>query len=105
MPWHGSSQPDSLTGAENTSLLSEVVPNFNVAPYLFVVQPAGTLSEIVNRLSAAIQIVMAPEEFALTALRQGAVRGYATPAQLAMDMTRETARCSGLIREKKISGE
>jgi tripartite-type tricarboxylate transporter receptor subunit TctC len=97
--------PTRLAGTESISVLSEVVPNFNVAPYLFVLQPAGTPADIVNKLSAAIKSVMTPEEFSQTAMRQGAVRGYSTPAQLAREMSQESARWSRLIREQKITAE
>ncbi len=97
--------PTRLAGTEGISLLSEVVPNFSVSPYLFVVQPTGTPLDIVNKLSAAIKSVMASEDFAQTAMRQGAVRGYATPEQLAREMAQETASWSRLIREQKISSD
>ncbi len=97
--------PTRLPGTESISLLSDVVPNFNVAPYLFVVSPAGTPTDLVSKLSETIRSVMANDDLAQTALRQGAVRGYASPAQLSRDMAQETVRWSRLIREQNIKAE
>ncbi len=97
--------PTRLPGTEGISVLSDVVPNFNVAPYLFAVLPAGTPVDIVNKLSETIRSVMAVDDLAQTALRQGAVRGYATSAQLSRDMAQEIARWSRLIREQKITAD
>lgn len=97
--------PTRLAGTEDISVLSEVVPNFNVAPYLFVVQPAGTPADIVSKLSTVIKNIMAPDEFAQAAARGGAVRGYATNTQLAREMAQESARWARLIRDQQIKGD
>lgn len=97
--------PTRLPGTESISLLSDVVPNFNVAPYLFVVAPAGTPADVVSKLSETLRSVMANDDLAQTALRQGAVRGYANAAQLSREMAQETARWSRLIRDQKITAD
>jgi tripartite-type tricarboxylate transporter receptor subunit TctC len=89
-------------GAEGISSLSDVMQNFNVAPNLFVVQPAGTPAELVNRLSATIKTIMESEEFSQTVIRQGVVSAYAPPTQLSNDWKQETAQWTRLIREQKI---
>ncbi len=97
--------PTRLPGTESISLLSDVVPNFNVAPYLFVVAPAGTPADVVSKLSETLRSVMANDDLAQTALRQGAVRGYANAAQLSREMAQETVRWSRLIRDQKITAD
>jgi tripartite-type tricarboxylate transporter receptor subunit TctC len=97
--------PNKLAGTEGISALSEVVPKFDVSPYLFLLLPAGTASDIANKLSAAVKLVMAADDFSATAMRQGAIASYAPPAQLSREMTQETERWSRLIREQKITAE
>lgn len=94
-----------LEGVENVPPLADALPGFDVAPRIFVLAPAGTPSEIVDRLSAAVKTVLDTPEAAAAAAAQGTLRAYATPAQLGKDMVEETARWKRIIAEQHIVAE
>jgi tripartite-type tricarboxylate transporter receptor subunit TctC len=94
-----------LEGVEGVAPLADAVPGFDVAPRIFVLAPAGTPNEIVDKLSAAVKAVLDAPETAAAAAAQGTLRAYATPAQLGKDMADETARWKRIIAEQRIVAE
>jgi tripartite-type tricarboxylate transporter receptor subunit TctC len=94
-----------LDGVEGVAPLADAVPGFDVAPRIFVLAPAGTPNEIVDKLSAAVKAVLDAPETAAAAAAQGTLRAYATPAQLGKDMADETARWKRIIAEQRIVAE
>ncbi|SEA38511.1 tripartite tricarboxylate transporter substrate binding protein [Variovorax sp. YR216] len=94
-----------LEGAEDVAPLSDALPGFDVAPRLFVLAPAGTPDDIVERLSAAVKNVLDTPEAAGAAAAQGMLRAYAGPAQLRSALNDETARWKGIIADQRIVAE
>jgi tripartite-type tricarboxylate transporter receptor subunit TctC len=94
-----------LEGVEGVAPLADAVPGFDVAPRIFVLAPAGTPNEIIDKLSAAVKAVLDAPETAAAAAAQGTLRAYATPAQLGKDMADETARWKRIIAEQRIVAE
>jgi tripartite-type tricarboxylate transporter receptor subunit TctC len=94
-----------LEGVEGVAPLADAVPGFDVAPRIFVLAPAGTPNEIVDKLSAAVKAVLDAPETAAAAAAQGTLRAYATPAQLGKGMADETARWKRIIAEQRIVAE
>jgi tripartite-type tricarboxylate transporter receptor subunit TctC len=91
-----------LEGAESVPPLADALPGFDVAPRIFVLAPAGTPNEIVDKLSAAVKSVLDTPEAGTAAAAQGTLRAYATPAQLGKDMAAETARWKKIIADQHI---
>ena len=94
-----------LEGAESVPPLADALPGFDVAPRIFVLAPAGTPDEIVDRLSAAVKTVLDTPEAGAAAAAQGTLRAYATPPQLGKDMAEETKRWQRIIAEQNIVAE
>ncbi|MEJ8810970.1 tripartite tricarboxylate transporter substrate-binding protein [Variovorax ureilyticus] len=94
-----------LEGAEDVAPLSDALPGFDVAPRLFVLAPAGTPDDIVERLSTAVKNVLDTPEAATAAAAQGMLRAYAGPAQLRSALSDETARWKGIIADQRIVAE
>ncbi|MGJ7528097.1 Bug family tripartite tricarboxylate transporter substrate binding protein [Variovorax sp. GB1P17] len=94
-----------LEGAESVAPLADALPGFDVAPRIFVLAPAGTPNDIVERLSAAVKTVLDTPEAGAAAAAQGTLRAYATPAQLGKDMAEESARWKRIITEQRIVAE
>jgi tripartite-type tricarboxylate transporter receptor subunit TctC len=91
-----------LEGAESIAPLADALPRFDVAPRIFVLAPAGTPNEIVDRFSAAVKTVLDAPDAGTAAAAQGTLRAYATPAQLGKDMAEETVRWKRIITEQRI---
>lgn len=94
-----------LEGADNVAPLASALPGFDVAPRIFLLAPAGTPDEIVDKLSAAVKAVLDTPEAATTAAAQGTLRAYSTPDQLRKDMKDETARWKRTIADQHITME
>ncbi len=91
-----------LEGAESIAPLADALPGFDVAPRIFVLAPAGTPNEIVDRFSAAVKTVLDAPDAGTAAAAQGTLRAYATTAQLGKDMAEETVRWKRIITEQRI---
>jgi tripartite-type tricarboxylate transporter receptor subunit TctC len=87
---------------DNVPPLADALPGFDVAPRIFVLAPAGTPIDIVDRLSSAVKSVLDTPEAGTAAAAQGTLRAYATPAQLGKDMAEETTRWKRIITEQHI---
>lgn len=94
-----------LEGAESVAPLADALPGFDVAPRIFMLAPAGTPNEIVDKLSAAVKTVLELPETGAAAAAQGTLRAYATPAELARDMAAENTRWKRIITEQHIVAE
>jgi tripartite-type tricarboxylate transporter receptor subunit TctC len=94
-----------LEGSESVAPLADALPGFDVAPHIFLLAPAGTPNDIVDKLSAAVKTVLDTPEAGAAAAAQGTLRAYATPAQLGKDMADETVRWKRIIIEQRIVAE
>jgi tripartite-type tricarboxylate transporter receptor subunit TctC len=103
VPYRGAAQivPDVIGGQIPIGVVSATA-GFDVAPRIFVLAPAGTPNEIVDKLSAAVKSVLDTPEAGTAAAAQGTLRAYATPAQLGKDMAAETARWKKIIADQHI---
>lgn len=97
--------PARIEGAENVRPLADALPGFDVAPRLFVLAPAGTPNEVVERLSSAIRTVLEQPEAGTAASAQGAVRSYLGAAELGKEMVDETARWRRIVTEQRITAD
>lgn len=96
---------ERLEGADSVAPLATALPGFDVAPRIFLLAPAGTPDEIVDKLSAAVKTVLDTPEAATAAATQGTLRAYSTPAQLRKDMVDETERWKRTIADQHITME
>lgn len=94
-----------LDGAEGVAPLADALPGFDVAPRLFLLAPAGTPDEIIDKLSAAVKTVLDSPEAGAAAAVQGTLRTYVPPAQLRKDLIEESARWKRIITEQRIVAE
>jgi tripartite-type tricarboxylate transporter receptor subunit TctC len=94
-----------LEGAESVPPLADALPGFDVAPRIFVLAPAGTPNDVVEKLSAAVKSVLDTPEAGTAAAAQGTLRAYATPSQLGKDMAAETSRWKKIISDQRIVAE
>jgi tripartite-type tricarboxylate transporter receptor subunit TctC len=97
--------PVKLAGGEDIAPLSDALPGFSAVPRLYVLAPTGTPAPIVERLSQALQKVMAQPDIPQIAAQQGAVPAYMAAGPLAADVVRESAEWGKVIREQKISNQ
>lgn len=95
--------PVKFTGAEDIQPLSDALPGFSAVPRLFVLAPAGTPANIVERLSGTLRTVMDAPDIAQIATQQGAVPAYMPAGPLAADIARESAEWGKVIREQGIT--
>lgn len=94
-----------LEGAQSVPPLADALPGFDVAPRIFVLAPAGTPNDVVEKLSAAVKSVLDTPEAGTAAAAQGTLRAYATPSQLGKDMAAETSRWKKIISDQHIVAE
>lgn len=94
-----------LPGGEGVTPLSSVVPGFNVAPRLALMAPAGTPASVIEPLAEAVRKVLTAPETVQSALQQGAITSYLSPADVARDLQREVAEWDRVIKDRKISAE
>jgi tripartite-type tricarboxylate transporter receptor subunit TctC len=97
--------PVKLAGAEDIAPLSDALPGFSAVPRLYVLAPAGTPANIVERLSDALRSVMEAPDIAQVAAQQGAVPAYMPAGPLAADIARESAEWGKVIREQGITAQ
>jgi tripartite-type tricarboxylate transporter receptor subunit TctC len=97
--------PVKLSGAEDIPPLSDALPGFSAVPRLYVLAPAGTPANIVQRLSDTLKKVMEAPDIAQVAAQQGAVPAYMPAGPLATDLLRESAEWGKLIKEQKITAQ
>lgn len=95
----------NLPGAENVAPMSDALPGFSVAPRLMLLAPAGTPAAVVERLSEAVRVALGNPEVIRSANLQGAVPAYLPAADLATDLTRESAAWAKIIKDQKITAQ
>jgi tripartite-type tricarboxylate transporter receptor subunit TctC len=94
-----------LPGGEGVTPLSSVVPGFHVAPRLALMAPAGTPASVIEPLAEAVRKVLTAPETVQSALQQGAITAYLSPADLGRDLQREVADWDRVIKAQKITVE
>ena len=94
-----------VPGAEGVPLMSEALPGFNATPTLYLMAPPGTPQPVVERLVAAVRTALASPEVKQGAALQGAAPAFASGAQLAQELERESADWGAIIRSQHISAK
>lgn len=94
-----------LPGAENVAPLSDTLAGFSVAPRLMLLAPAGTPAAVVERLAEAVRVTLSNPAVIKSANALGAIAAYLPPAELAVDLNRESAGWAKVIKEQKISAQ
>lgn len=85
--------------------LSSVVPGYDFEAWWGLLAPAGTPPEIVNRLNAEVNAVLATAEFKEFLLKEGALPAAVTPAQFAAAIAADIPRWQKLARQQSILPE
>ena len=91
-----------LEGADGVAPLADALPGFDEAPRLFLLAPAGTPREIIDKLAAAVKTVLDSPEAATAAAAPGTLRACAPAAQLRKDLVDETFRWIRIISYHRI---
>ena len=94
-----------MEGASDIASFASAVPGFNVAPRQMLLAPAGTPAAHIERLSNAVQKVLAMPETAQAAQQQGVSVAYMAAGPLAADVKREYAEWGRVIQAQNISAE
>jgi tripartite-type tricarboxylate transporter receptor subunit TctC len=92
-----SALPDVPTLAESG------LPGFNSISWIGLLAPAGTPSEIVEKVSADVREIVARDDMKAKLLQLGAVPAADTPAQFAHLIDNDRKRYAQIIREHKIT--
>jgi tripartite-type tricarboxylate transporter receptor subunit TctC len=100
----------AVTGAQRVSALPEVptldetvVPGFNSISWIGLLAPAGTPSQIVDKLSADVREVLAADDVKSRLIELGAVPHANTPAQFAALIDSDRKRYAQVIKDKNIT--
>jgi tripartite-type tricarboxylate transporter receptor subunit TctC len=90
---------------ELPTLAEQGVPNFEAVSWYALMVPAGTPSEMVDRLQAVTARALARPETRERLAALGMDAGGGTPAQLAATVQAETARWTDVVRKQNIKPE
>jgi len=85
--------------------IAETVPGFDAAPRVFLVAPAGTPSNAIQRLSGALSAALKAPDVSENLAKQGATPTPAGPVDLAAQIAEETKRWATVVREAGIKSE
>ena len=91
--------PDVPTVAESG------LPGYDTSSWLALMAPAGTPKDVVEKISADLQAVLADESTRHALAEQGAIPRSSTPQQLQARIDAERKRYARVIQDKKISIE
>lgn len=85
--------------------MASAVPGYNFEAWWGLLAPAGTPPEIVNRLNAEVNKVLATPEFKDFLLKEGALPAPMTPAQFAATIAADIPRWKKLAQQQNITAE
>ncbi|HKX37735.1 MAG TPA: tripartite tricarboxylate transporter substrate binding protein [Burkholderiales bacterium] len=97
--------PQRLPSAPDWPAMAETLPGFSAAPNVFLVAPAGTPANVVQRLSAEVRKAVTSPDVEETFAKQGATPTPSAPAQLGAQIAEETKRWAAVVREAGIKVE
>jgi len=98
-----STQPSAI--APDLVPMASVVPGYEFELWWGLLAPAGTPPEIVNRLNAEVNKVLATPEIKDAFLKDGAVAAPVTPAQFAAVIASDVARWQKVAKQQGIALE
>lgn len=91
------SLPDTPTAAESG------LPNFHVSSMFALAAPAGTPSEVVEKLNGALKKILSQQEVKDSLLAQGAIAAYTTPQDASKAIIAEYEKWAKVIKEGNIA--
>jgi len=95
-----------VTGMENVPTLAETYPGFEYVGWFALFAPAGTPADVVRKVNADVNKVLADADVAQRLLDLGAINeGPGTPEQLADFLKAERARWSKLVKDINLQPE
>jgi tripartite-type tricarboxylate transporter receptor subunit TctC len=97
--------PQRLPSAPDWPAMAETLPGFSAAPNVFLVAPAGTPPNVIQRLSAEVRKAVSSAEVEETFARQGATPTPSAPGELGAQIADETKRWASVVREAGIKVE
>jgi len=98
-----SAQPSPI--APDLPAMASAVPGYNFEAWWGLLAPAGTPPEIVARLNAEVNKVLATPEYKEFLLKEGALPAPATPAQFAATIAADIPRWKKLAQQQNIKPE
>jgi len=98
-----SAQPSPI--APELPPMASAVPGYNFEAWWGLLAPAGTPPEIVARLNAEVNKVLASSEFKEFLLKEGALPAPMTPAQFAATIAADIPRWKKLATQQNIVPE
>jgi tripartite-type tricarboxylate transporter receptor subunit TctC len=98
-----SAQPSPI--APDLPAMSSAVPGYNFEAWWGLLAPAGTPHEIVARLNAEVNKILATPEYKEFLLKEGALPAPATPAQFAATIATDIPRWKKLAQQQNIKAE
>ena len=87
------------------TLSESALPGFNSISWIGLLAPAGTPSNIIDKISADVRGVLASDDVRQKLVELGAVPAGSTPAQFQTLIDKDRKRYALVIKEKKISAE
>jgi tripartite-type tricarboxylate transporter receptor subunit TctC len=96
--------PVKVAGADWPAL-ADTLPGFDASPRLFILAPAGTADDVVNRLNAVLRTALASAELINSFTAQGAFADWSTPQALGARMAEETRRWAQIAKDAGIKAE
>ena len=94
-----STLPDVPTATEAGLKGFEVSSQFGIAA------PAGTPASIVNKLNAALKVILSQQDTRDSMLAQGVIANYTTPEEAVVALRHESAKWTKVIRDGNIQPE
>ncbi len=91
-----------LPSAPEWPTMAETLPGFNAAPSVFLVAPAGTPANVIQRLSAATRTALASRDIEENFAKQGATAAPGTPQELGTLIAEETRRWAAVVKDAGI---
>lgn len=85
--------------------LNQAIPGFVAEVWFGLMAPAGTPDDVVQKINAAVQKVMADDALRAKLLPTGAMPRTTTPAEFAAIMSRETAQWRDIVTRYKIKAD
>jgi tripartite-type tricarboxylate transporter receptor subunit TctC len=108
----GRLKPIAVSGGKRVPALPQVptfteagLPNFDVANWYGIFAPAGTPREIIDKLSAELEKILAMPDVKKLLVAQGVEPFYSTPEQFAARIKADIARYGKVIKQANIKLE
>lgn len=96
--------PVKVAGADWPAL-ADTLAGFDASPRLFVLSPAGTPPELVQKLNGVIKAGLESQDLLEAFARQGAFPDWSTPQALGSRMAEESRRWSQIAKDAGVKAE